>query len=83
MRGRWRGYIPLSGDVLWNPPDAVVPYALILDPRRWTSIVAGPCPVLRDWRDLEGAAGAPPPADRPTGEEPAPPHFLEKSAIKR
>jgi hypothetical protein len=32
--GWWRGYFPLSGDVLWNPKDAAAPYALIFDPRR-------------------------------------------------
>ncbi|MBI2215906.1 MAG: hypothetical protein HYU51_01290 [Candidatus Rokubacteria bacterium] len=31
--GAWRGYFPLSGDVLWNPQDDAAPYALIFAPR--------------------------------------------------
>jgi hypothetical protein len=42
--GSWRGYFPLSGDVLWNQKDDVAPYALIFDPRQWTPIIAVPVP---------------------------------------
>jgi hypothetical protein len=55
--GRWRGYFLLSGDVLWNPTDAAAPYALIFDPRRWTSIDPVPAPQFRGWRYLESPPG--------------------------
>ena len=59
-QGRWRGHFPLSGDVFWNPRDAAAPYALIFDPRRWTSIGAAPCPSFRGWRYLDSPPdGAP------------------------
>jgi hypothetical protein len=59
-RGHWRGYFPLSGDVFWNPRDVAAPYALIVDPRRWTPIGATPCPSFRGWRYLDTAPdGAP------------------------
>jgi hypothetical protein len=51
--GRWRGYFPLSGDVVWTPADVAAPYALIFDPRRWRSIVPAPSPRFRGWRYLE------------------------------
>jgi hypothetical protein len=56
-QGRWRGYFPLSGDVLWNPKDDAAPYALIFDPRRWTPIAAAPSPSFRGWRYLESPPG--------------------------
>ena len=56
-QGRWRGYFPLSGDVFWNPRDEAAPYALIFDPRRWTPIVAVPCPSFQGWRYLESPPG--------------------------
>ena len=59
-QGRWRGYFPLSGDVFWNPKDEAAPYALIVDPRRWTPIVATPCPSFRGWRYLESPPGGAP-----------------------
>ena len=59
-QGRWRGYFPLSGDVVWNPKDAAAPYALIVDPRRWTPIAAAPCPSFRGWRYLASPPGGPP-----------------------
>ena len=59
-QGRWRGYFPLSGDVFWNPKDAAAPYALIIDPRRWTPIAAAPCPAFRGWRYLESPPGGAP-----------------------
>jgi len=59
-QGRWRGYFPLSGDIFWNPKDPAAPYALILDPRRWTSIAAAPCPSFRGWRYLESPPGGAP-----------------------
>lgn len=47
--GVWRGYFPLSGDVLWNPDDEKAPYALIFDTRRWTRIPPSPAPRFRGW----------------------------------
>ena len=55
--GAWRGYFPLSGDVLWNPKDERAPYALILNPRRWTPIAAVPAPPFRGWRYLPSPPG--------------------------
>jgi len=49
VEGRWLGYFPLSGDVLWNPEDAGAPYALIFDTRRWTPIPPTPAPRFRSW----------------------------------
>ena len=59
-QGRWRGYFPLSGDAVWNPKDEAAPYALIVDPRRWTPIAAAPCPSFRGWRYLESPPGGAP-----------------------
>ena len=59
-QGRWRGYFPLSGDIDWNPKDEAAPYALIVDPRRWTPIAAAPCPSFRGWRYLESPPGGAP-----------------------
>jgi len=68
-QGRWRGYFPLSGDVLWNPKDEAAPYALIFDPRQWTPIVAVPCSSFRGWRYLESPpGGAPEVAQQAPGE---------------
>jgi hypothetical protein len=62
--GRWVGYFPLSGDVLWNPEDASAPYALIFNAARWTRIPSVPTPRFRGWRYLDSAPGeAAPPAD--------------------
>lgn len=47
--GRWRGYFPLSGDLLWNPEDSAAPYALIFDATRWTPIAPVPAPRFREW----------------------------------
>lgn len=55
--GSWRGYFPLSGDVLWNPQDETAPYALIFDPRRWTPVTAVPAPPFRGWRYLDSPPG--------------------------
>jgi len=55
--GKWRGYFPLSGDVLWNPEDEAAPYALIFDPRRWQRIASLPAPRFRSWRYLEPPPG--------------------------
>jgi hypothetical protein len=55
--GRWCGYFPLSGDVLWNRADVQAPDALIFDPRRWTPIAPQPSPRFRGWRYLEGRPG--------------------------
>lgn len=71
-RGRWRGSFPLSGDVFWNPRDEAAPYALIFDPRRWTPIVAVPCPSFRSWRYLES-----PPDGAPEAASPGPTDITE------
>jgi hypothetical protein len=64
--GRWCGYFPLSGDVLWNRADVSAPYALIFDLRRWTPIVPQPSPRFRGWRYLTArpAERAPTSGDR-------------------
>jgi hypothetical protein len=36
--GRWVGYFPLSGDVMWNPEDESAPIALIFDASQWRRI---------------------------------------------
>lgn len=51
-RGAWRGYFPLSGEVMWNPDDSAAPYALIFDTRGWKSIAPAPAPRFRGWRYL-------------------------------
>jgi hypothetical protein len=48
----WRGYFPLSGEVLWNPEDPDAPYALIFDTRSWTPMELVPAPSFRSWRYL-------------------------------
>jgi hypothetical protein len=55
--GVWRGYFPLSGDVVWTPTDEAAPYALIFDPRQWTPIAAVPAPPFRGWRYLDSPPG--------------------------
>ncbi len=67
-QGRWRGYFPLSGDVFWNPKDQAAPYALIVDPRRWTPVAAAPCPSFRGWRYLESPPGGAPEVAKPDGD---------------
>ena len=57
--GCWRGSFALAGDVLWNPQDAAAPYALIVDPRRWTPIAAVRSPHFRGWRYLDSPPGGP------------------------
>lgn len=54
-QGKWRGYFPLCGDILWNPADETVPYALIFDPRHWAAIAPLPAASFRGWRYLEAA----------------------------
>jgi hypothetical protein len=49
VNGSWRGWFPLSGEVLWNPDDQKAPYALIFDTRRWTPIARIPAPRFRGW----------------------------------
>jgi hypothetical protein len=55
--GWWRGYFALSGDVYWNPQGAQAPYALIFDPRRWTSMAAVRAPGFCGWRYLDSPPG--------------------------
>lgn len=58
--GLWRGYFPLSGDILWTPEDAAAPYALIFDPRGWTRIPGAAVRRFRGWKYLESAPGEEP-----------------------
>lgn len=68
--GRWVGYFPLSGDVLWNPEDASAPYALIIDAARWTRLAPTSTPRFRGWRYLDSPPGD---AAPPTEASSAPP----------
>jgi hypothetical protein len=54
--GAWRGWFPLSGEVLWCPEDHDAPYALIFDTRGWTPIPPVPVPRFRGWRYLDEGA---------------------------
>lgn len=64
--GLWRGYFPLSGDLLWTPEDAAAPYTLIFDPRGWVPIPPAPAPRFRGWRYLDPATmGIPPGSTSP------------------
>lgn len=72
--GWWRGYFPLSGDILWNPQDETAPYALIFDPRGWTPICAVRAPAFRGWRYLDvPPAGAAPASSLPVETDQPPP----------
>lgn len=53
--GAWRGYFPLSGEVLWNPDDEAAPYAMIFDTRGWTPIPLRPVARFRGWRHVTSA----------------------------
>lgn len=64
--GRWVGYFPLSGDVLWNPEDASAPYALIFDAARWTRLAPIPTPRFRGWRYLDSPPGHATPPTEPS-----------------
>ena len=44
VRGQWRGFFVLSGQVLFNAQDSACPYTLIFDPRTWTPITPQPAP---------------------------------------
>ena len=44
VRGQWRGFFVLSGQVLFNAQDAARPYTLIFDPRTWTPVAPQPAP---------------------------------------
>ena len=61
-RGTWRGYFPLSGDVLWNPEDEAAPYALLFNPRGFRPIPPQSAPPFRGWRYLD----PPPPSGPPS-----------------
>lgn len=54
--GSWRGYFPLSGEVLWSPEDERAPCGLIFDTRGWTRIVPVPIQRFRGWRYVDGAS---------------------------
>jgi hypothetical protein len=54
--GAWRGYFPLSGEVLWSPEDERAPCGLILDTRGWTRIVPVPVERFRGWRYVDATA---------------------------
>jgi hypothetical protein len=70
--GVWRGYFPLSGDILWNPQDETAPYAIIFDPRRWTPIPAARAPLFRGWRYLDVPPGSEAVASAQPAERPRP-----------
>lgn len=61
--GFWRGYFPLSDEVLWNPDDAEAAYAMIFDPSGWTEITPTPARRFRGWRYLDTPPSAPDHAD--------------------
>ena len=44
VRGQWRGFIVLSGQVLFSAQNSARPYTLIFDPRTWTPIAPQPAP---------------------------------------
>jgi len=44
VRGQWRGFFVLNGQVLFNAQDSPRPYTLIFDPRTWTPITPQPAP---------------------------------------
>jgi hypothetical protein len=54
--GSWRGYFPLSGDVMWNPEDEAAPIALVFDSRGWTEVAPVPVARFRGWRAIAPAA---------------------------
>lgn len=64
--GRWVGYFPLSGDVLWNPEDTSAPYALIFDAARWTRLEPMPTARFRGWRYLDSPPGNAGPPTEPS-----------------
>jgi len=51
--GFWRGWFPLSGEVLWNAEDEGAPYAMIFEAAGWRRIGAVAAPRFRGWRYLE------------------------------
>lgn len=63
-RGRWVGWFPLSGEVLWNPEDEGAPYGLVFQAAKWTRIAPVLVPRFRGWRYLEPPPDAP--ASAPT-----------------
>lgn len=71
--GFWRGYFPLSGEVLWSPEDERASCGLIIDTRGWTRIVPVPVERFRGWRYVDATAlqetsrpaAAPPPPLKP------------------
>jgi hypothetical protein len=48
--GRWLGWFPLSGELLWNPDDEGAPYGLVFQAAKWTRITPAPAPQFRGWR---------------------------------
>jgi hypothetical protein len=54
--GVWRGWFPLSGEVLWCPEDETAPYTLIFDACRWARMVPIAASRFRGWRYVDGAA---------------------------
>jgi hypothetical protein len=54
--GLWRGYFPLSGDVMWTPEDEGAPWALIFNARGWTRLPGVAAPRFRGWRYLDPVA---------------------------
>jgi hypothetical protein len=52
--GRWRGWFPLSGELLWSPDDEQAPYGLVFDSAAWRPVPRRPAPKFRGWRYVEG-----------------------------
>jgi len=60
--GRWRGFFPLSGDLLWNPDDETAPYGLVFNARVFRRLPPVPVAGFRGWKYLEdGEFPLPPP----------------------
>lgn len=64
--GAWRGWFPLSGEVLWCPEDETAPYALIFDAQGWKRIAPVSAPRFRGWRYVDDAALLAAPTTRST-----------------
>ena len=79
--GSWRGYFPLSGEVLWNPDDERAPCALIFDTRGWTKMPPVAVARFRGWRYVDATSlgvSTPPASPSPA----APPKLSLKDSFK-
>jgi len=70
-RGRWVGWFPLSGELLWNPEDEGAPYGLVFQAAKWTRIPPVSVPRFRGWRYLETAPDAGASAQTTAGRTPS------------